>query len=333
MNSLLRKFKQLAILGVAVLLVSCSYTPSLEGSPWSVIQLPTDATFADLAFTEDGQHGWLVGTKETIFETKDGGQTWENRSLDLGGEAASLDGISFSGQEGWITGRPNLLLHTNDGGENWSRITLSSKLPGQPYGIVAQGPNTAEMVTDLGAIYQTTDGGKNWKALVEGAVGVARTIARSDDGRYIAVSARGNFYSTWKPGDTEWTPHNRNSSRRLQNMGFGKDDRIWLIARGGVVQFSGDNDFEAWDEAIYPEFSTSWGMLDMGYRQENEIWLSGGSANLLRSVDGGETWEKDRSLETIPSNFYKVMFLGQDQGFVLGQNGYILRYAPKETAA
>lgn len=334
MNSLLKKIQQLAICSIVLILcVSCSKVPTISNNPWKVIQLPTDATFASVAFTSNPNHGWLVGTKASLFETQDGGNTWEAKSFDLEGEKASFNAVSFSGDEGWITGKPAILLHTQDGGKNWNRIALSSKLPGSPAGIIALGQNTAEMVTDLGAIYKTKDGGQSWKALVEGAVGVARNIERSRDGQYIAVSANGNFYSTWKPGDSEWTPHNRNSSRRLQNMGFTPDQRLWLIARGGQIQLSEPQTTEKWEDPITPELSTSWGFLSLGYRNDDELWVAGGSGNLLRSVDRGVTWEKDREVEEVPSNLYKVLFINPNQGFVLGQQGYILKYDPQSQNA
>jgi photosystem II stability/assembly factor-like uncharacterized protein len=49
-------------------------------------------------------------------------------------------------------------------------------------------------------------------------------------------------------------------------MGFGKDGRLWVLARGGQLQFSSSEDLEAWDEPQNPEFSTSWGLLDLAYR-------------------------------------------------------------------
>jgi photosystem II stability/assembly factor-like uncharacterized protein len=331
MNLFLKKLQQIVILSLILLLTSTAPAwakiPILETNHWQTIELETEATFADVAFTENLDRGWLVGTQSALFETKDGGNTWEQRVIDLGEEKVSFTDVSFSGNEGWVVGRPSILLHTEDGGDNWSRISLSAQLPGEPYGIAALGADTAEMVTNLGAIYKTTNGGRNWKALVEGSVGVARNINRSDDGKYVAVSARGNFYSTWTPGDTEWSPFNRTSSRRLQNMGFTNDSRLWKIARGGLLQFSEPNTLDKWEKMKNPEdTNNNLGFLDLGYRTPEEIWLSGGSGNLLVSTDGGETWKKDKEADKISSNFYRVVFVNSDLGFVMGQRGILLKY-------
>jgi photosystem II stability/assembly factor-like uncharacterized protein len=337
MNSILKSLKQIAILFVAVLLcTSCTrgFLPSLEFNPWHVVELPTQETLADIAFTNDPNHGWLVGKNATILETTDGGETWQQRSLDLGDSLIySFNSVSFAGDEGWISGEPSILLHTLDGGQTWLRVPLSEKLPGSPYAVTALGPKAAELATDIGAIYRTKDGGRTWQAMVQEAVGVIRNVARSDDGKYVAVSARGSFYSTWEPGQEAWEPHNRTSSRRLQNMGFGKDGRVWLLARGGVVQFSQENSLDDWEDPISPEYATSWGLLDMAYRTPNEIWLTGGSGNLMVSLDGGQTWQKDRAVENVPSNFYKVLFVSPEQGFILGQGGTLLKYQPAAEAA
>ncbi|MEC4803117.1 MAG: photosynthesis system II assembly factor Ycf48 [Jaaginema sp. PMC 1079.18] len=335
MNLFVKKLKQILILlVVAGFCASCSSVANLSYNPWQAIALPTEARLLSLDFTDDPNHGWLVGSQSTLFETQDGGETWQERHLDLGEEKLSFTSVSFNGQEGWIVGEPSVLLHTEDGGKSWSRITLSAKLPGAPQAILALGPHSAEMTTNVGAIYKTTDNAKTWSALVEGAVGVVRNIARSQDGEYVAVSSRGNFYSTWKPGDRTWTPHERTSSRRLQNMGFGQDGRRWLIARGGQVQFSLPDDPEAeWDDILYPEPSTSWGLLDVAYRTPEEIWVSGGSGNLLVSFDGGTTWEKDRDIEDVPSNLYDIIFTQDNKGFVLGDRGYLLKYKPDMVAS
>ena len=328
MHSIVKSWKQIFIILAAVIFCSgCknSFLPPMSYNPWEVIQLPTEVTLFDIGFTDNLDHGWIVGGDTTILETTDGGKTWQSKTIDLE-EKVRLTSVSFNGKEGWIVGQPSLLLHTDDGGESWSPIPLSSKLPGAPNTIVALGPNSAEMTTDVGAIYRTEDGGQNWRAQVEDAVGVVRNISRSSDGKYIAVSAKGNFYSTWEPGQKSWTPHNRQNSRRLENMGFGDDGRLWLLARGGQLRFSDPENLEEWGEAINPEYATSWGLLDLAYRTPDEIWISGGSGNLLRSTDGGQTWEKDRDVENVPENFYNIVFINSETGFILGQRGTMLKY-------
>ncbi|MBV9385905.1 MAG: photosynthesis system II assembly factor Ycf48 [Chroococcidiopsidaceae cyanobacterium CP_BM_ER_R8_30] len=321
------------VLLAVVLCVGCSQVTSLSDNPWQAVTLPTKANLQDISFTSDHQHGWLVGNDSTLLETTDGGKTWQPTKLDLGDQKYIFSSVSFAGSEGWVTGEPAILLHSHDGGRSWTQIPLSAKLPGNPKTITALGPQSAEMTTDVGAIYRTTDGGKTWKAMVQEAVGVLRNIARSPEGKYIAVSARGNFYSTWEPGQDAWEPHQRNSSRRVQNMGFGQDGRLWMLARGGQVQFTSLENPDEWEKPQYPEFSTSWGLLDLAYRTPNEIWVSGGSGNLLRSLDGGKTWEKDRAVEDVASNLYRVIFITPEQGFIIGQRGTLLKYQAPVAAA
>ncbi len=319
--------KIVIVLTVGLICASCRYLPQLSYNPWEVVPTDTEANLADIAFTgTNPKHGWIVGSEATLLETTDGGNHWQVQQLDLGDEKVRFNSVSFNGSEGWIAGLPSILLHTSNEGQTWERITLNAKLPGSPYSIVALSPNTAEMTTDVGAIYQTEDGGKTWKALVEDAVGFVRSLSRSADGRYVSVSAKGNFYSTWEPGSQSWEPHNRYSSKRLEKIGFGQDGHLWMIARGGELRFADPSDPQAWGDPVNPEYSTSWGFLDLAYRTPEEIWISGGSGNLLCSFDGGKTWQKDREVENVPSNLYKIKFFDPEQGFVLGQRGTLLRY-------
>lgn len=77
--------------------------------------------------------GFLLGTRQTLLETKDGGQTWAPRSIPAAEDEDfnyRFNAISFKGKEGWIVGKPAILLHTSDAGDSWERIPLSAQLPG-----------------------------------------------------------------------------------------------------------------------------------------------------------------------------------------------------------
>lgn len=338
MHSVLNWLRQglvVAIAAIALLSTGCTnaFLPDVDHNPWKVIQLPVETNFSDIAFTADPNHGWLVGNRNSLLETRDGGESWKEQQLKLNDQIYAFTAVDFVGDEGWIIGEPSILLHTTDGGQHWENVPLSPQLPGTPLLITALGKGSAEMATNIGAIYTTQDGGRNWKGLVEGAVGVVRNLTRSEDGRYVAVSARGNFYSTWAPGQREWLPHNRQSSRRLQNMGFDKDGKLWLIARGGQIRFSASRSSNDFKEAISPEFATSWGLLDVAYRTADELWVTGGGGTLLTSADGGETWRKDRAISSVPSNLNRIIFTDSDHGYVLGQRGILLKYDDSDQAA
>ena len=82
-----------------------------------------------MLITQLKQLGFLLGTRQTLLETKDGENTWGPRSIPSS-EEEDFNSISFKGKKGWIIGKPAILLYTADAGESWDRIPLSSQLPG-----------------------------------------------------------------------------------------------------------------------------------------------------------------------------------------------------------
>ncbi|KAK7851113.1 photosystem ii stability/assembly factor hcf136 [Quercus suber] len=269
-------------------------------SDWERVYLPIDpgVVLLDIAFVpDDFNHGFVLGTRQTILETKNGGNTWVPRSIPSAEDEDfnyRFNSISFKGKEGWIVGKPAILLYTSDAGDTWERIPLSSQLPdcNRIVYIKATGEKSAEMVTDQGAIYVTSNRGYNWRAAVQETVsatlnrtvssgisgasyytGTFNTVNRSPDGRYVAVSSRGNFYLTWEPGQPFWQPHNRAVARRIQNMGWRADGGLWLLVRGGGLYLSkGTGVTEEFEEVSVQ--SRGFGILDIGYRSEKTNLLA-----------------------------------------------------------
>ena len=322
-----------------------------------VTGIPMGATLYDVDFdSKDPEHGWIVGSKGTFLETSDGGRSWVPRSfvdLDPDEEVTyRFERVSFNNGEGWIIGKPPILLHTQDSGKSWERIPLSPKLPGEPSTVFATGPNSAEMTTSTGAIYKTTNAGRNWKAQVKETIdatlnrisssgvkgasyftGSIISVVRDQlSGAYLAVSSRGNFFLTWLPGQDFWVPHNRGTSRRIQNMGFVKGDTskgVWMSLNGGLLQIcepnqdlSSEEEFKFADSKIR---SGGYGILDVSWKDGQEVWAVGGGGSMFVSKDGGKTFTFNKSADEIPGNLYKVKFFG-DKGFVLGSEGVLLRY-------
>ena len=338
-----------------------SYPAAAEVPTWEVVSLPivseTPPILFDIEFdTKNPKLGWIVGNRGTFLQTADGGKTWEAKSF------ANLDPdeeinyrftkVSFLDGEGWIIGKPAILLHTRDGGSSWERVPLSPKLPGDPYGIVALGPGKAEMSTSAGAIYVTDNAGRNWKAQVRETIdatlnrvsssgvqgasyfsGSINSIQRDADGSYLAVSSRGNFYLTYKPGEEFWIPHNRETSRRITSMGFIKDrmtDGLWMTTAGGEISKTPAGAVDT--QLINIPFeklqirSGGYGLLDVAFLPDGKTaWAVGGGGTIFGSKNGGESWEKDKAADDLPSNLYKVKFFPDGTGYVLGSSGVLLR--------
>ncbi|CAL6329699.1 unnamed protein product [Bathycoccus prasinos] len=330
---------------------------SLNSNFWEKVELPLEpgVILLDIAFTdENAQHGFLLGTRQTILETFDGGKTWDAK--DLGKDVIDdevnyrFNSVSFNGDEGWIVGKPAILLHTVDAGKTWERVGLSPRLPGIPVLITATGDNgVAEMVTDQGAIYLTTDAARNWKAAVEETVdatlnrtvssgvqgasyytGSFSTVSRNPEtGEYIGLSSRGNFYMSWAPGQAYWQPHNRSSARRIQSMGWRKDGGVWQLTRGGGIYLSDTKALpEEDDEFTEGKIgSRGYGLLDLGSNASGTKYFTvGGSGSVFSSEDKGKTWKRDRGTDEVAGNLYKVAFAKDDVGFILGNDGILLRY-------
>ena len=329
LSPLLRPLLSLAVCVVLGLgLSGCVTTglPMAATSPWQPVPLDTKSNTLDVAFCVS-PHGILGGSNRVIEETEPRRASWAPRALDLPDEENfRLISIDFQGNEGWIAGQPGLLLHSTDGGQNWSRLLLDTKLPGEPYLITALGSGTAELATNVGAVYETGDGGSSWQAKVTDAAGSVRDLRRDAAGRYVSVSSLGNFFATWEPGQETWQVHQRVSSQRLQSIGFQPEGPLWMVARGAQIRFNSDaSDPEAWGKAIIP-ITNGYGYLDMAWDSNAAIWAGGGSGTLLSSADGGKTWQKDPVGSQQPTNFTRIVFTGDGKGFVLGERGSLLRW-------
>ncbi len=63
------------------------------------------------------------------------------------------------------------------------------------------------------------------------------------------------------------------------------------------------------------------------FKDDKTAYACGGSGSLYRSEDGGKSWKRDRNTDDIAGNLYAIKFFNPSLGFVLGNDGILLRYS------
>jgi len=67
-------------------------------------------------------------------------------------------------------------------------------------------------------------------------------------------------------------------------------------------------------------------LIDVAWRNNDEVWVVGGGGVMYVSKDGGKTFQFNSAADDIPGNLYRVKFFGDNKGFVLGSDGVLLKY-------
>jgi photosystem II stability/assembly factor-like uncharacterized protein len=251
--------------------------------------------------------GWAVGghsgTHSTmLFNTVDGGKTWE-RQTTFDGEGSSLKDIGFAdANNGWIVGREQI-LRTTDGGESWGPVDLGLKgVLTSPYAtkLLVLGPNAVVVGTNVEnkQILRTIDGGATWEvvALVEGGGGGAGSnstvtgLALAEPSTVFATTGsdhgnRGVIYRSDDGGHTWQTVEE--SEKPLLGIAFqGKRG----VAVGVNIAFWTVDGGNTWSRVAVPGTQYAVDFID-----DNTVVAVGSGPHVVISKNGGKTWQPFQS--------------------------------------
>jgi photosystem II stability/assembly factor-like uncharacterized protein len=286
-------------------------------------------TIGTVAVAESDQNVLYVGTGEApirgvttshgdgVWKSTDAGKTWTHLGLDASGQIAKIEihptdpDIAFVAVQGQIWG-PNEergVFRTADGGKTWQHVlkvnpdtgaTDLSMDPTNPRILYAgmwhhgRNPWFVKSGGPGGGIYKSTDGGDSWKQLEGGLPGLIGKIgldvsASNPDRVYAIIEAEPEKGGLWRSDDAGET---------------------WSLINGHRVLHS-----RAW---YYIHLAAD--PVD-----ENTVYVL--NVPLMKSVDGGATWEKmttphsDHHDHWINPDDPKNMINGNDGGATITFDG------------
>lgn len=260
-------------------------------------------------FFSTPEEGWVVGQLGKIFHTADAGKSWEEQPSGTNVLLAAVDFVDSS--HGWVVGERGAILHSEDGGSSWKQQDSGSIYP--LFDVEFIDRNTGWAVGHWGLILATQDGGKRW---------VERSLSLDLEERGLIDPAA--LRDVRDPETAE------------------------IVAEAGQIL----------DGALVTEIQQR-GITDVRIREDvvlntvfflDELhgWIGGESGLVLRTQDGGKTWERmvlpylplqeDEEASDIemsqaelaaygvvtpPPSVYDLHFVSPLRGWAVGQDGAI----------
>ena len=214
------------------------------GNNWTKKQLALKSP-QSMYFT-NAKNGFVVGAKNIIYQTTDGGSTWSltKHTWDTTNNSSSLNVVHFSdSKNGWAAGN-RILLNTTDGGISWSQNYNISRDFG-----ASKVFNDVFFIDNLHgvALYSpfvdyTSDGGKTW------ILGKRRYQDYGyEDGTFYKTSIRfvntkigfitreDGLIFTSPDGGMNWYEQSKLTSESLNNLYALDEKNVWAVGSNGTV--------------------------------------------------------------------------------------------------
>ncbi len=315
--------------GVLVLLF---YPILLYAQEWRVVPSGVSSYLKDVQFVNK-LVGWAGGGDSTLIKTTDGGNTWFQQYLPIGGDVDALWFIDE--QTGWIVGggisKGSGLYKTIDGGDNWKQYPVLGDFTDIQF--VSKDTGWA-VGYSIRRVWKTTDGGETWQEKGTGLFGVFTSCSFLNGmegwvaGAYSYIDNFENeiIYHTTDGGDTWEQQDSPNRTGPLNKIHVLPSGTGFAYGWGQGTRTT--NRGETWEAMGPGSQATSLFALD-----EKHVYVGCGWStefHFYLSEDIGKTWRKmDCELENMSGG---IFFLDSTFGFAVGVGGKVWQYVNKNVS-
>jgi photosystem II stability/assembly factor-like uncharacterized protein len=317
------------------LFAACSHDKLESHGKWDLVRSDSlsDGVPILALYFSDKDHGWAVHPG-AVLKLSNNGNDWVPVLTDTVAER-TFNSLSFTSSEHGIVvgsqkrsdGYTPLILETNDGGVTWQERPTNVppvKDIHEPHGLHGISFCNADVgwAVGQGLILRTTDGGKTWDTQRSGNNGERLfSIACASPERAWAAGPDGLLLRTTDEGKTWYREEVESKGSLVRVRFFGEDG--WMVghvAGHGLLLHSRDRGSTWLPQSI----DASESLLDI-YMTGTQGWIVGTKGTILRTADGGQSWQKQYSPTT--NDLACLFFLSSHEGWAAGDKRTLLRYS------
>jgi photosystem II stability/assembly factor-like uncharacterized protein len=229
------------------------------GAQWTDIGFETNRTYFTIAGT--GTNNLWIGTNQRMLHSTDGGDTWTQNDLFVGGNINDVLAITTDLVLACATN--GLILRTTDGGATWDTV-YQAPMPNTQLRSIARMSGTRLMATGFnGVIVRSADNGATWAPVTvpEAGLQYEQTHFIGEEGWLITSSFKRTMWHTTNGGDA-WTPLNLPVDRNWDGVYFITPDTGVVVGRSNVegrayLTFNGGANWQASYVTDFPLFGVS----------------------------------------------------------------------------
>lgn len=329
------RFASLSAVVLLIFLMGCSESnqfqpaPEPDGPPsWRIAFTEFGINFREVFFL-DAATGWIVGSDNIILTTASGGLLWNEAPVNTFNEI--VNGVHFvTTQNGWFASDLNTptpagrVLRSVNGGA----YPESQLLHGGPmYSVFFANQERGWAVGSGGLVARTVDGGLNWEqGILEGAGTLYSVKFVSTQKGWISGQSRGIYRTldgiTWQKQELSVDADilSLHFVDSLNGWACGTQNTVlrWRSSGGQPASWSSMN-------ILGEPVNQQW--RDIFFVDKDNGWLVGQTGRIYKSTDGGMNWVPE--LTEAQGILNSVHMLSTRRGWIVGNNGLILEYAPR----
>ncbi|MCL4511930.1 MAG: YCF48-related protein [Bacteroidetes bacterium] len=302
------------------------YSSTDLGETWTLCKTPptSDQNIYGVVFpsllTE------LVLTKNSIYRTTDGGNSWQQDSINLNGNSFILTFRFLNPDTGYFAGptdaysnsSPLMTGWTYDGGKTWN-IDSTKSLENLLVGVVLFTSRERGFAVkwNTGSIFETTDGGTAWSEN-KLSNNIPPQDINSADGQTIVAAGAGGEIIVSKDSGATWLDLTPPQKIQFTSVKYLSNDLVAAIGNDDGL-FVSDDSCKTWTRHQMPSGLN----VVIAFGDTLNCWIGDDSSRIYHSSDIGLTWAFQNEHNIPAPPLYGINFFNDSIGCAVGGTGFI----------